>query len=401
MNSMDQPKTSPLAGTNASNVVSSNVDFVDALIVLARHKRLITGVTLAAAVLSVAISFALPERYAASTKLLPPQQAQSGAAALLNQLGGVAGAMAGSAGLKNPGDIYVGMLKSHRIEDRLVQRFDLKTVYETDSLEKARQRLENNTVISTGKDGFITVEVEDPSKKRVAQLANAYVEELMRLSTNFTVTEAGQRRAFYEQQLELTKNKLSEAEVDLKHAIEKRGVVSVDTDSRAIVETGARLRAQISAKEIQLNSLRAFVTENNVEFARAQQDLISLRGELSRLENGQTGGTDEKSVEKSQGLESVKLLREVKYRQMLYELLAKQYELARLDEAKDLSSLQILDLAVEPERRAKPKRAFIVIGGTLFGFLLGMGAAFALETRRRAGVENNRKWSELKSLLRK
>lgn len=401
MNSMDQPHISSSPTVGDARLSSGNVDFVDALIVLARHKRLIIGLPLASALLSAAIAVVWPASYVASTKLLPPQQAQSGAAALLNQLGGVAGAMAGSAGLKNPSDVYVGMLKSRRIEDSLVKRFDLKNVYETDSQEKARQRLESNTAITAGKDGFITIEVEDSSKTRVAQLANGYVEELMRLSTNFTVTEAAQRRAFYERQLEMTKDKLSEAEIALKQTIEKRGVVSVDSDSRAIVETIARLRAQISAKEIQLNSMRAFVTETNVEFVRTQQELVSLRAELSRLENGGAGNGSVKGNESSQGFESIKLLREVKYRQMLYELLAKQYEVARLDEAKDLSSLQVLDAAVEPERRAKPKRGFIVIGSTLLGLLAGIAGAFILELRRRATAENQKKWKELKHLLRK
>ena len=380
---------------------AKNVDFVDVLIILARHKKLIVGLPILAAVLSAAVSLILPSTYVASTKLLPPQQAQSSAAALLSQLGGVAGAMAGTAGLKNPSDIYVGMLKSRRIEDNLVNRFSLKAVYKADLQEKARQRLESNTVITAGKDGFINIEVEDSDKKRVAQLANAYVEELIHLSSGFAITEAAQRRSFYEHQLELAKNKLAEAEVDLKGAIDRHGVISVDSDSRAVVETIARLRAQISAKEIQLNSLGAFVTETNVEYIRAQQELTSLRTELSRLENGQPGKVSGSNSDSgnNRGLESVRLLREVKYRQMLYELLAKQYEVARLDEAKDPSSIQILDAATEPERRAKPKRAFIVIAATLASFLLSVIGAFLTEARLCASQEKQKKWNELRALL--
>lgn len=390
----------PQTAESADEVLSQkNVDFVDALIVLARHKKLTIGLPIIAAVVSTAVSLIWPVSYAASTKLLPPQQAQSGAAAFLTQLGGVAGAMAGSAGLKSPSDIYVEMLKSRRIEDNLIKRFGLQGVYGTESQEKARERLESKTVINASKDGFITITVEDSNKKRVAQLANAYVDELTRLSTSFAVTEAGQRRAFYESQLDLAKNRLGEAEVALKSAIDNGGVVSVDSDSRAVVETIARLRAQISAKEIQIDSSRAFLTETNVEYIRLQQELMSLRTELSRLENGRPEMTAETGAGKNRGLESVKLLREVKYRQMLYELLAKQYEVARLDEAKDSSSIQVLDAATEPERRSKPKRTFIVIASTLAALLFGIIAAFVMEARRCASPHNRKKWTELKRLL--
>lgn len=400
MNSIDKVHVSMPNNNGDTRSHTENVALIDALLVLARHKKLTFGMPLVAALLSSAISFALPASYVATTKLLPPQQAQSSAAALLSQLGSVAGAVAGTAGLKNPSDIYVGMLKSRRIADGLVNRFGLKTAYETDSQEKARQYLEDHTVISIGKDGFITIDVEDRDKKRVAQLANGYVEELMRLSSSFAITEASQRRVFYEHQLDIAKTKLTEAEIALRAAIEKSGVVSVDSESRAAVETIARLRAQISAKEIQMNSMRAFVTENNIDFLRAEHELASLKAELSKLENGRTGENLGGESGSSKGLESVGLLREVKYRQTLYELLVKQFEIARLDEAKDLPTIQILDPAVEPERRAKPKRLFIVLGATILALLTGLVAAFLSESRRNAGDDAREKWRELRRLIK-
>lgn len=361
---------------------TAELGLIDVLIVLAKHKKKIVLLPLVAAATAIAVSFALPNVYHATAKLLPPQQSQSGAAALLSQLGGLGGAVAGGAGLKTPNDLYVGMLRSRTIGDKLVAKFDLKKVYGTDSLEKARKELEANTTILSGKDGFITIEVDDESQKRVAQLANSYVDELMALNKVLAVTEASKRRLFFQQQLESAKDNLAKAEMTLKGALDTRGVISVDTESRAIVETMARLRAQISAKEIELNSKEAFVTASNPEYIRTQQELVSLRAELSRLENGRpaTAGNE---AGKEAGLENIRILREVKYNQMLYELLAKQYEAARLEEAKDPSIVQVLDPAVDPEKKSKPRRALIGLVAAGLALLVTIGWAFVAEMKER------------------
>jgi uncharacterized protein involved in exopolysaccharide biosynthesis len=372
------------------------------MIILAKHKKVVVAFPLVVAIVSAAISFVLPNEYTATTKLLPPQQQQSGAAALLSQLGGMAGAAAGVAGIKNPNDMYVGMLKSRTVADRMIEQFHLKKVYETDSQEGARKKLASNTTISSGKDGLITIEVDDKNKKLVAGLANGYVAELLRLTKVLAVTEASQRRVFFERQLELSKNNLANAEISLKSALETHGVISVDTESRAILETVGRLRAQVSAKEIQLNSMRAFVTTSNPEFRRVEEELNGLRAELTKLENGRTQEESAENGKKQTGLENIKILRDVKYYQMLYELLAKQYEVARLDEAKDASIIQVLDPAVEPERRSKPKRSFIVLISGALALLLSTGWVYLVESHRRA-LElpgGAARWAALKKYLR-
>jgi len=295
----------------------------------------------------VAVSLAMPNVYKATVKLMPPQQSQSGAAALLSQLGGVANMAAGVAGLKNPNDLYVGMLQSRTVADNLIARFKLKDVYDTDSLEKARMQLDDYTNVRAGKDGLITIEVEDKNQKLVANLANGYSEELLKLTNVLAVTEASQRRLFYEQQLKQAKDNLANAEVKLKSSLDTHGVISVDAESRAVLATAARLRAEVSAKEIELNSMRPFVTTENPDFKRTEEELKSLRAELTKLENGRKGAANDQASENgSAGFENIKVLRDVKYYQMLYELLAKQYELARLDEAKDAATVQVLDKAV-------------------------------------------------------
>lgn len=379
---------------------------LDVLIVMAKYKKLIICLPIVAAIASAAISFVLPNIYKASTKLLPPQQSQSGAAALLSQLGGAAGALAGSS-LKNPNDLYIGMLKSRTIGDKLIAKFDLQNVYDEETMEKTRLTLENNTVIAAGKDGLITIDVEDNDKKRATQLANTYVAELVSLTKILAVTEASQRRVFFERQLEQSKDNLAKAEMALKGALDTHGVISVDADSRAIVETVGRLRAKISAKDIEISAMKAFVTTSNPDYKRVQEELISLRSELSKLENGRPdlesdGHPDVSGSTKQVGLENIKILRDVKYYQMLYELLAKQYEVARLDEAKDTAIIQVLDPAIEPERKFKPKRSVLILISTMLAFFVAVGWAFVKDARKKMLGDPNGKarWEEFKLLAR-
>lgn len=378
-----------IPGTYAANTETRTGHNLPVVAVLAKRKGLLLGLALLSAVLCAVAVFAMPDVYRANVRLLPPQQAQSGSAALLAQLGGAGGAAASLGGLKNPADVYVGMLKSRTIADMLITQHDLKRVYDTASQDKARRALAKNTSVSSEKEGFILVSVDDSDPKRAALLGNAYVKALTDLTTRLAVTEAAQRRAFFEQQLAQTKDNLANAEISLKRALDTQGVISVDSESRAIVETVGRVRAQISAKEIELSSMNAFVTKNNQEYLRARAELSSLREELSNLENGRPENTS-KGAEPQSGLGNIKILRDVKYHQMLYELLAKQYEMARLDEAKDNSLLQVLDAAVEPERPVGPNRPLLValafIGGALLALLIILFGHYKRDMLAEAGL---------------
>ena len=386
------------------NAGEREFSILDFLIVLAKYKKLLIWLPVIAAVASAAISFIMPNIYKASAKLLPPQQSQSGASALLSQLGGAASVLTGSGGLKSSNDLYVGMLKSRTVADKLIAKFDLQKVYDVETMEKTRIILAGNTAISAGKDGLISIEVEDEGKKLVAPLANAYVSELVSLTKVLAVTEASQRRVFFERQLEQSKDNLAKAEMALKGALDTHGVISVDADSRAIVETVSRLRAQISAKDIQLSAMKAFVTTNNPEYKRVQEELSSLRAELSKLENGRPAieGDVVGDAGKQVGLENIKILRDVKYYQMLYELLAKQYEAARLDEAKDSAIIQVLDPAIDPERKFKPKRSIIILLSTMLAFIAAVIWAFMAEARKKiiGNADGKVQWEQLKKLAR-
>jgi uncharacterized protein involved in exopolysaccharide biosynthesis len=381
---------------------NEDTTFVDVMIVFAKHRKKILSVPIAVAIATAAISFALPNVYRASTKLLPPQQAQSSASALLSQLGGVASLAAGAAGLKNPTDVYLGMLRSRTVADRLVDKHQLKKVYGTDSQEKVRAELGADTSITSGKDGLISIEVDSKDPKLAATLANAYVAELLTLTRTLAVTEASQRRLFFQGQLEQAKNNLAKAEMALKGAIDVGGVISVDAESRTVVETVAKLRAQVSAREVELNAMRSFVTPDHPEFRRVSEELNSLRNELAKLENGRGNAASVQPTGKG-GLENIQLLRDLKYHQMLYELLAKQFEAARLDEAKDPAVIQVLDPALEPERKVGPKRALLVILSALASLVGVVVWSFVLEAQRRTAHQPRvaARWAEFRSYLRR
>jgi uncharacterized protein involved in exopolysaccharide biosynthesis len=374
---------------------------MDFLIILARRKRLLVALPLLLTVCGAVIAFVLPAIYKSTVRILPPQQSQSTATAVLAQLGSVAGISTG--GMKNPSDMYVGMLKSRTVADNLIKKFKLNEAFEVDSIEKARKELAGKTSISASKDGFISIDFEDTDKKRAPVIANAYVTELTELTKKIAVTEAGQRRLFYERQLETVKNNLSKAEAALKEGLDNRGVVSVDVQSGALLATIGKLRAQVSAKEIELESMRAFVTTNNRDYKRVEEELSSTRAELRRLENGRNAGDSAPVSPRASegGLESIKLLRDVKYYQMLYDLLAKQYEIARLDEAKDPGLVQILDPAIEPERKIKPSRVMIILMSAFAGLILAVIWAVVSEKwRSRLSTEEGAaKWRSLRAAL--
>jgi uncharacterized protein involved in exopolysaccharide biosynthesis len=384
---------------DASTIADQDADIslLDWFIVLAKRKKIILFVTLSATIIAAGVSLILPPTYRASTTILPPQQSQSTAAALVSQLGGAAG-LGSLGGLKTPNDLYVGMLKSRSVADAIINKFDLVKRYEADYRDEAIATLDENTEIKSGKDGLITIAVNDRDRARVAEIANSYVDELSKLTNSVAVTEAAQRRLFYERQLKKAKDNLASSEIALKRGLDTSGVVSVDGDTRAIVETIGRVRAQVTAKEIQLNSMQAFLTPNHQDFKRAQEELASLKQQLNRLENGEPNAKPHMANDQD-GLESIRLLRDVKYYQMLYDLLAKQYEIARLDEAKDSTLIQVLDKAVEPERRAKPKRGLIVMGAFVSAFFLSSIFVLLLEYIKtaRGNEETERKYRNLRA----
>lgn len=381
----------------------SGVNVLDLLVALAKHKKVVIGLPLVAAALAAAISLTLPNVYSGRTKVLPPQQTQS-TSAVLAQLGYLAG-LAGSAasGLKNPNDLYVGVLKSRSVADNLIQRFDLNRLYDRKYQSDTRKELADRTAIVAGRDGIITIDVEDRDPKRAAELANAYVDELFKLTKVLAVTEASQRRLFFERQLGQAKENLARAELATRQALNKGGLVQVEGQGRVMAETSARLRAELTVKEIQIGAMRTFASEQNPELLRTQQQVGVIKRELARIEGTTTEQPGALATEPGKGIDNLRLLRELKYHEATFELLAKQYELAKIDEAKDSAVIQVLDKAIEPDRKSRPHRRLIVVVSGFTALLAALLWALLAESYQRASrdAEKLEKLERLKSLLRR
>jgi uncharacterized protein involved in exopolysaccharide biosynthesis len=355
------------------------VDLFDFLLVLSEARRTIAICVLVFVILGVAISLLLKPTFNAASLILPPQQGQSLATMMgqLNALVSLTGGGLGSSQLKTPVDMYVGMLESRTIADHLISRFHLQDLYKTRKMEDTRAVLKSNTRFLAGKDGLIHIIVDDHDPNRASEMANAYVDELYAMNSHLATTEAAQRRVFFDQELGDEKGALAIAENELKQTAEKTGVIQLGGQAEAIIRSLAVLRAEIASREVQINSMRLFATDQNPVAIRAQEEINSLRNQLARLEKdprnpelASTFGIPAGRVP-AVALEYARKLREVKYHETLFELLAKQYEAARIDEAKAAPIIQVVDRAVPPDRKSGPHRAWIVLGCGFIGFCIG------------------------------
>jgi tyrosine-protein kinase Etk/Wzc len=361
------------------------VSLIEVLTQLAYRKWLIAKVTGAAMLIGLVLCFALPVRYTATTKLMPPQQTQSTAALMMSQLAGLGGsslaAMAGGGlGLKNPNDIYIGLLTSRTVADVIIENFDLRASYHAKDMTKAREKLAKYTEVMSEKSGLIAVSVTDRDKKRAAAMANAYTDELRKLTKTLAVTEASQRRLFYEDQLKQSKEALTTAALDFQQVQQQKGLVQLDAQAKAMIEGLAALRAQVSAKQVEVQGLRSYSTEQNPEVQLAEKELASLQDEEARLEQrNQMPGIAGMGLGNvpGAGLEYLRAQHELQYQQALYDILMKQYDAAKLDESKDATTIQVVETAIEPDRRSSPKRALIMLLSAILGifvaFIVVMG----------------------------
>ena len=346
------------------------IDLAELFRALSRRRRLILGITAASAAVALVVSLLLPVYYKAETRILPPQEKGSNLAAqLMGQAGGLIALAGGAAGVKSQGDLFVAMTKSRTVLDRMVDRFDLMKLYKGKYREDARKNLVGFLKVQEDrKSGIISLAVEDRDPKRAADMANAFVEELKSVAGGLAISEAGQRRMFFEEQIRQTKDSLSRAEEEVKGFQQRTGAFQVDAQAKAIIEGIANLRARIAVKEVEAKVLRSFATAQNPDLQRTEEEVRALRIELEKVEAGKGRGFDPlMSSERvpAIGMEYLRKLRQLKYNETLYELLVKQFELAKLDEARDAVVIQVIDRAVPPERKSRPHRAQIVLLATV------------------------------------
>ena len=399
----DMDKQSQLSVTDKQYQDDDEINLMELLLVVAKHNRFIIKWTSIAALLAIVLSLIMTNIYTGETVILPPQQSSSSASMLLGQLGGLAGAAGGTLGIKNPSDQYVGMLKSRTVADALIVRFHLQKLYDQEFLTQTRKMLENASDITAGKDGFITVQFSDKDPKLAAEVANAYVDELDKLTQILAVTEASKRRLFFERQLKATKDALSNAENSLKQTQQKTGLIQLDKQGEAVIAAIADLRAQIAAKEVELAAMHAFATNSNPDYRQLLEVISGLKVQLSKVERDNVAGNGDVMVATAKlpelGLDYMRRARDVKYQETLFELLSKQYEIAKIDEAKDAAIIQVVDKAVIPERKSKPKRALIVILATMLAFFITVLLAFVKEANAKA--RDNPESAQQLSLLRR
>jgi uncharacterized protein involved in exopolysaccharide biosynthesis len=370
----------PVSVPQQSAEANAEISLLDLLIVLVRRGRDLLAGTVAAVVLATIVSFLLPNRFTATTIILPPQQNSSSAMALLGQLGSAnpLASLAGSGlGLKNPNDLQVAMLKSRTVEDAMIDRFNLMVRYRELRKSDARKAFEKVTDIENGiKDGLIRISVTDKDPSRAAEMANAYVDEYKKLSATIAVTEASQRRLFFEQQLVQAKENLADAEEALKRTQQKTGLIQLDGQARAVIESVAQLRGQMAAKEVQIRAMHEFAAEGNPDLRLAEQELAGLRSELARMGSGSGSSSGDLLMPKGSvpqaGLDYVRKLRDMKYSETIFELLAKQFEIAKIDEARQGSVVQLVDKAVVPDKKSFPNRVLIVVCSTIAGLVLAI-----------------------------
>ncbi|MBP2668169.1 MAG: lipopolysaccharide biosynthesis protein [Deltaproteobacteria bacterium] len=354
----------------------TGIDLAELIKTLSKWWRWIFGVTAACAAAAVVVSLLLPVYYKAETRVLPPQEKGSLASQLMGQYGGLIALAGGTAGIKSPGELYVEMLKSRTVLDRMIDRFELMKTYKVKYREDARKDLRNLlTVREQRKSGVIVLTVEDRDPKHAADMANTFVEELKSLASGLAVSEAGLRRMFFEEQIRSTKESLARTEEEMKGFQLRTGAFQIDAQAKAVIEGIAQLRARIAAKEVEAKVLRSFATAQNPDLQRVEAEIQALRAESERIESGKGRGFDPLMSSQrvpEMGTEYLRKLRQLKYNETLYELLVKQYELARLDEARSAVVIQVIDRAVPPDRKSRPKRTLIVLMTTATGFILSL-----------------------------
>ena len=350
-----------------------------------KRKRMIGIAALAFAGMILAIVLLLPNRYTATAVIMPPQQGGSAGAAMIAQLGSMGAiASAGGMGIKNPNDLQVALLKSRSVEDAMVTRFHLQTLYHRKYLSSTRKRWERAALIDSGlKDGLIRLSVTDRDPRRAAELTNGWVEEYRRFVATLAITEAAQRRLFFERQLSDARESMVRAEEEMKRTQQRTGVMELDGQTHTMIASAAMLHAQVAAKRVEIQAMRQFAADQNPDLERAEQELSSMQSQLSSMDVDNERRSGDLAAPRGKvsesGLEYARALREVKYREMVQDLLTRQYEAARVDEARQGSQVQIVDAAVVPDRPNSLNKIWIALAVALLCLPVGLLIALLTE----------------------
>ena len=351
---------------------------------------------------STLVAFMIPKSYTSTTQLMPPDpQSTSGMAmmaAMAAKAGGGLGAVAGDLlGVKSSGALFIGVLRSQTSQDRLIQQFDLKKVYGTRLVMDARTRLDENTSISEDKkSGIISISVTDHTPQRAAALASAYVDQLNTLVSELSTSSAHREREFLEERLKVAKQDLDDASNQLAQFSSKNNTLDIQQEGKAMLDAAGTIAGEMIVAQSELEGLRQIYTDNNSRVHSLNARVGELRKQLEKLGGTQAnavggisaspGQTGDPSAGKAGGglpyptIRSLPLLgakyadyyRRAKIQETVYELLTEQYELAKVQEAKETPSVKVLDPARIPEKKSFPPRSVIMFLGTFLTFALSI-----------------------------
>ena len=345
---------------------------------IVQWRRFILAAGLITAAVAAVVSFLLPTWYTANTSVFPPETGgpMSGYAQLLQQTLQIP-IVTPSAGGARPGTIYIDILLSRRVGEKLVEEFDLKNVYKTEFVTDAIEALHSHTFFSLLENGLLKVSFEDRSPERAAAIANRYVNLLDEFNRNLNVTRASRTREFVAGQLEIHEGKLREAEEDLRKFQEEHQALELDQQTTSAIDIVASLTAQAVAMEIDLDILQQYASQSSEEYIRKKKQYDEVLGQLQKFKADSTRSDTDfvrsyfPSFDRlpELGLELARRLRRLKIEEAVYRLLVEEYQKARIEEARDTPTVQVLDTANPPELRSRPKRKMIVI----FGGIVGLG----------------------------
>jgi len=336
---------------------------------------------------SMVISMLIPVRYHSVTRLMPPDSpsglglgmlsAMAGSAGMQG-LGGIAGDLLG---MKSSGALFVGVIQSQTVQDRLIQQFSLMHVYHDSKIEDARRALAEHTDVSEDrKSGIISIGVTDHDPKRAAAMAQSYVEQLDRLVAQVSTSAARRERIFLEERLRAVKGELDDSAKNFSDFASKNSAIDIPAQGKAMVEAAARLQGELIAVQSELEGLKQIYTDDNVRVRSARARMDELQKKLNEIGSAgtegstQTGNSLYPSIRRLPilGVTYADLYQRTKIEATVYELLTEQYEMAKVQEAKEIPSVKVLDAAIVPTKKTFPPRTVITLLGTLLGLALAM-----------------------------
>ncbi len=390
----------------AQQPANDEINLLELLLVIVQHKKVIFLSCFVAFIVSCGITLLMPNVYTATARILPPPKESGGINSLLGNMAGLASLAGISVGGGSTGDLYVGMLKSRTVNEAIISRFKLMEYFGWETRTGAYKNLAGKANFSIGKDdGILSVSFEDEDPRLAADIANAYIDELKKLNIEINLNNAGRERVFLEDRLNLVRDELVIAEDALKEFQKKNKAIRIETQATVLIEAIASLKGELASKEVELGVLLSSQTEQNPQIIALREGISQIKGQILRLERSPEGKkvSDDIFLATSEvpelGVQYARLLRNFKVQETLFELLTKQYEIAKLNEAKNTSTIQILDLATPPDQKSRPMRSLIVIIVTfvtgLFAFLL----SFLHSLFGRLSGGNYLIWKEIKRSL--